>query len=153
MAYLLFAIGFAFYLVFSPTFLVQRFSLGFSMIGDFFAYMALWWAFASMILNKELTAKFTLRSLSLSGVIIAIASFILYVYTDRLWPYWIILAMNQVGGAFAWINLGAILSSRAPEHLQGRAMGVGGSMWSSAKLSPRFLPGHFPLGTFALLFL
>ncbi len=52
-AYLLFSIGWAFFLIFSPTFLVQRFSLGPSQIGDIFAYMALIWFFVAMFLNKS----------------------------------------------------------------------------------------------------
>lgn len=127
---LFFLTGWAFFIVFSPTFLVQRFSLGAEKIGDFFAYMALWFAFSSMYLNKELTGKFSLRSLTLTGMLVGAISLVAFVSVGQLWPYWIIFAVNQLGGALAWINLGAILSLNAPENMQGRAMGAGGSMWS-----------------------
>lgn len=131
---LFFSIGWVFFLVFSPTFLVQRFSLGSNTIGDFFAYMALWWAFASIFLNKALITKFTLRSLILVGMFIGSISLVLFVTPGSLWPYWIIFPINQVAGALAWTNLGSILSMRAPEHMQGRVMGVNGSMWSLGQI-------------------
>jgi len=138
---LFFLTGWAFFLVFSPTFLVQKFSLEPDKIGDFFAYMALWWAFSSMYLNKELTGKFSLRSLILVGMIVGAITLALFVTPNSLWPYWIIFAVNQLGGAFAWINLGALLSLKAPEHMQGRVMGVGGSMWSIGQIVAPLIAG------------
>lgn len=128
-------------MVFSPTFLVQKFSLGSNTIGDFFAYMALWWAFASIVLNKELTGKFTLRMLILVGMLVGGISLVFFVTPSQLWPYWIIFPINQLGGALAWINLGSLLSMRAPEHMQGRAMGVGGSMWSFGQIIAPLVAG------------
>jgi predicted MFS family arabinose efflux permease len=126
---LFFVIGWAFYLVFSPTFLVQKFSLKSDQIGGFFAYMAVCWCFASMYLNKELVGKFSLRTLILAGMLIGAASLILFLCPSNLWPYWIILPINQLG-ALAWVNLGATLSAEASPQMQGRAMGASGSSWS-----------------------
>ena len=70
-AFLLYSIGWGFFLIFSPTFLVQRFSLGPDKIGDFFAYMAIVWFFVSMFLNKELSGKFSIRTLTLIGMGVA----------------------------------------------------------------------------------
>jgi len=140
-ANLFFSIGWAFFLVFSPTYFVQRFSLGPDKIGDFFAYMAIWWAFSSMYLNKELTGKFSLRSLILTGMLIGSLSLVFFLYPNNLWPYWILFAVNQLGGALAWVNLGALLSSKSPEHMQGRAMGVGGSLWSIGQIVAPLVAG------------
>ncbi|MBS0652426.1 MAG: MFS transporter [Verrucomicrobia bacterium] len=140
-AQLFFLIGWAFFLVFSPTYLVQRFSLGSDKIGDFFAYMALWWAFSSMYLNKELTEKFPSRSLILTGMFVGAVALASFVSVGQLWPYWIILAVNQLGGALAWINLGTILSLNTPENMQGRAMGVSGSMWSIGQIIAPLVAG------------
>lgn len=149
---LFYCVGWAFFLVFSPTFLVQKFSLSANTIGDFFAYMALWWAFSSIFLNKELTGKFTLRALILVGMLVGGISLVLFVSPGQLWPYWIIFPINQLGGAIAWTNLGSILSLRASEHMQGRAMGVGGSMWSFGQIIAPLVAGplagwnmHVPL--------
>lgn len=138
---LVFLSGWAFFVVFSPTFLVQKFSLGSDIIGDFFAYMAIWWAFASMYLNKELTGKFSLRSLILFGMIVGCVSLVLFISPSTLWPYWLILPLNQLGGALVWINLGALLSLKASEDMQGRAMGVGGSMWSFGQIIAPLIAG------------
>ncbi len=141
MAYLLFSIGWGFFLIFSPTFLVQRFSLGPDKIGDFFAYMALCWFFASMFLNKELTGKFSLRSLILVGNILASIGIVLYLWPSNLWPYWIIIPIALVGGALSWVNLGSLLSLRATEHMQGRVMGASGSMWAIGQIVAPLVAG------------
>lgn len=138
---LLFAIGWGFFLIFSPTFLVQKFSLGADKIGDIFAYMAIIWFFVSMFLNKELSAKFSLHSLILTGLVFGTIGVGLFLWPEHLWPYWIIIPIALLGGALSWVNLGAILSMSASEHMQGRAMGVGGSMWSLGQIIAPIIAG------------
>lgn len=133
-AYLLFAIGWGFFLIFSPTFLVQKFSLGADKIGDIFAYMAIIWFFVSMFLNKELAGKFSLRTLILAGTLISVIGVALFLYPEHLWLYWLIIPLALLGGALSWVNLGAILSTNASESMQGRAMGAGGAMWSIGQI-------------------
>ncbi|MBS3904974.1 MAG: MFS transporter [Simkania sp.] len=140
-AYLLFSIGWAFFLIFSPTFLVQKFSLGSDKIGDIFAYMALNWFFVSMFLNKELSGKFSLRALILAGTLIGSIGVGLFLWPDQLWPYWIIIPIALLGGALAWVNIGAILSLKASENMQGRALGAGGSMWSIGQILAPLVAG------------
>lgn len=138
---LLYLTGWAFYVIFSPTYLVQKFSLNSDKIGDFFAYMAIWWCFGSMYLNKELTGKFSIRQLSFVGMCIGGFSLVCFLLPGTLWPYWLILAINQIGGSLAWVNLGALLSVNASEDMQGRAMGVGGSMWSFGQIIAPLIAG------------
>ena len=141
MAYLLFSIGWGFFLIFSPTYLVQRFSLGSDKIGDFSAYMALSWFFASMFLNKELTSKFSMRSLILVGNLFASVGIVLFLWPSNLWPYWIIIPIALVGGALSWVNLGSLLSLRASEQMQGRVMGASGSMWAIGQIVAPLVAG------------
>ncbi len=133
-AYLLFSIGWAFFLIFSPTYLVQKFGLGSDKIGDIYAYMSLIWFFVSMFLNKELSAKFSPRHLILVGSVISSIGVAFFVWPATLWPYWIIIPVALTGGALAWINLGAILSLKSSAEMQGRALGAGGSMWSIGQI-------------------
>ncbi|MBM3184295.1 MAG: MFS transporter, partial [Chlamydiae bacterium] len=126
-------IGWGFFLIFSPTFLVQRFSFGPDQIGDIFAYMALIWFFATMYLNKELIGKVPLRTLILTGTVFATIGVVAFVLPSTLWPYWIIIPIALTGDALAWVNLSSILSLRAPSHLQGRVLGISGSTWSIAQ--------------------
>ena len=140
-ANLLFSIGWGFFLIFSPTFLVQKFSLGSEQIGDFFAYMALTWFFGSMFLNKELAGKFTVRTLILVGLLIAGIGAGLFSQPEQLWLYWIIIPIALIGGALSWVNLGAILSLKASDHMQGRAMGASGSMWSIGQIIAPLVAG------------
>lgn len=140
-AFLLYSIGWGFFLIFSPTFLVQRFSLGPDKIGDFFAYMAIVWFFVSMFLNKELSGKFSIRTLTLIGMGVAPIGIGLFLWPNHLWPYWFIIPIALLGGALAWVNLSAILSMRASEQMQGRAMGASGSMWSLGQVIAPLVAG------------
>ncbi len=156
----LFCIGWAFLVVFFPTFLVQKFSLSSDKIGDIYAYQAIAWFFISMFLNKALASKFSLRSLILFGSSVAAVGVALCVAPSGLWPYWFIIPFSMVGGALAWINYGALLSTNASADMQGRAMGVGGSMWSVGQIVAPLIAGplagwniYSPLLTGALFIL
>jgi MFS family permease len=140
-AFLLFSIGWAFFLIFSPTFLVQRFSLGPDKIGDIFAYMALIWFFISMFVNKELVGTFSLRTLILAGTVFAMIGVAAFVWPSELWYYWIIIPIALTGGALTWVNLGSILSLRASAHMQGRAMGASGSLWAIGQIVAPLVAG------------
>lgn len=140
-AYLLFSIGWAFFLIFSPTFLVQRFALGSDKIGDIFAYQALIWFFISMFVNKELIGYFSLRTLILVGFVFSVIGVAVFVWPSMLWPYWFIIPIAIIGGAMSWVNLGSLLSLRASAHMQGRVMGVSGSMWSIGQIVSPLVAG------------
>lgn len=167
-AHLLFSIGWGFFLIFSPTFLVQRFSLGSTMIGDIYAYMSVIWVFISMFLNKILVGKCSLRGLILTGGLIAAAGVALFVWPKNLWPYWFIIPVAITGGVLVWVNLGAILSLRASKEMQGRVLGASGSTWSMGQIiaplvagplagwnlySPLLMGAVFILGSFLYFFL
>ncbi len=151
-AYLLFSIGWGFFLIFSPTYLVQKFNLSAGTIGDIFAYQALIWLFVSMYLNKELIAKFSLHKLILVGTLSGAIGIGLFLLPDTLTPFWIILPVALFGGALSWVNLGTLLSLEAPDTLQGRALGASGSMWSIGQIIAPLIAGplaglniHLPL--------
>ncbi|HEY5235837.1 MAG TPA: MFS transporter, partial [Rhabdochlamydiaceae bacterium] len=95
----------------------------------------------SMFLNKELTGKFSLRSLILVGNLFAAAGIVLFLWPSNLWPYWIIIPIALVGGALSWVNLGSLLSLRASEHMQGRVMGASGSMWAIGQIVAPLVAG------------
>lgn len=140
-ASLLFSVGWAFNLIFFPTFLVQKFSLGADKIGDIYAYQSLVWFFGSMFLNKELATKFNLKTLILWGTGIASIGVALCVTPQELWPYWIIIPVALTGGALAFVNFGALLSTNASDEMQGRVMGANGSMWSFGQILAPLIAG------------
>ncbi|MBI5274420.1 MAG: MFS transporter [Chlamydiales bacterium] len=149
---LLFSIGWGFFLIFSPTFLEQKYFLGADKIGDIFAFMAVVWFFVSMFLNKELSGKFSVRSLILAGIGLSSFGVGTFLYPNQLWYYWIIIPITLTGGALSWVNLSAILSLKASEQMQGRAMGAAGSMWAIGQIVSPLLAGplaglnmHLPL--------
>lgn len=139
--YLLFSIGWGFFLIFSPTYLVQRFSLSSGQIGDIYAYMALVWFFVAMYLNKELVAKFSLRTLIIAGALISTLGVALYVCPNTLWPYWFIIPIALLGGALCWVNQGTLLSIESSDAMQGRVMGVSGSVWSIGQVIAPLVAG------------
>ncbi len=128
--YLLFSLGWSFFLMFAPTYLVQKFQMGPDLIGDIYAYMAIWWFFMSMFLNEELRGVFSLRLLIAAGLLIASVGVAVFVAPATLWPYWVILPVVIIGGALSWVNLNTKLSLHTSDEMQGRAMGAGSAMWS-----------------------
>jgi len=139
--HLIFSIGWAFFLIFSPTYLVQKFSLGADRIGDIFAYMAVIWFFVSMFLNKELIGYFSLRTLILTGLFLSIVGVAVFVWPEVLWPYWFLIPLALTGGALSWVNLSSILSVRASSQMQGRVMGASGAMWSIGQIVAPLVAG------------
>lgn len=141
MTFLLFSIGWCFFLIFSPTFLVQRFQLGPDKIGDIFAYMAIVWFFVSMFLNKELVGKFSMANLTRFGMVVAVGGFFFFVFSPSLWLFWFAIPVALTGGCLAWVNINALVSTKAPENMQGRAMGATGSLWSIGQIIAPLVAG------------
>ena len=140
-ASLLFCIGWGFFLIFSPTFLVQKFSLGSSEIGDVFAYMALMWFLGSMFLNKELAGKFPLHTIILIGTVLTAIGMGCFLWPNTLWPYWIILPIALIGASLSWVNFNTLLSIKTSESMQGRAMGASSAMWSMGQVIAPLIAG------------
>ena len=139
--FLFFSVGWAFFLIFFPTFLVQKFHLSAGEIGDIYAFQSILWCFASIFLNKELCGKFSLRTLILCGALLAAMGVGLSVFPNHLWLYWVISPVAIVGGALCWINLGSLLSQQASSHMQGRALGASGAMWSFGQILAPLIAG------------
>jgi DHA1 family tetracycline resistance protein-like MFS transporter len=138
---LLFSIGWGFFLIFFPVFLVQKFSLGPNKIGDIFAYMSLIWFFVAMFLNKELVAAFSLRSLVLAGALFSSLGIASFVFSGTLWPYWFLIPIALLGGALGWVNLSSLLSIQTSDSMQGRVMGAAGSTWSVGQILAALIAG------------
>jgi DHA1 family tetracycline resistance protein-like MFS transporter len=160
LTFLLFSIGWAFFLIFFPTYLVQKFNLSSGEIGDVYAFQSIIWCFASMYLNKELAGRFSARTLILWGGLLASVGVAMSVYPNHLWPYWIISPIAITGGVLCWINLGTLLSQKSSAHMQGRALGASGAMWSFGQILAPLVAGplaswniHSPLllGSFLIL--
>lgn len=127
---LLFSVGWAFWLIFSPTFLVQRFHLNAAHIGDFYGYNAICWFLVTTFLNKELVEKFPLKNLISTGLVIASLGLIIYGLTPTLWTYWFVIPFTIFGGALSYVNFAALISTRSSSTIQGKALGANASMWS-----------------------
>jgi DHA1 family tetracycline resistance protein-like MFS transporter len=150
--FFLFSIGWAFFLIFYPTFLVEKFHLSSGRIGDICALQAVVWFFASLVLNNLLVGKFPLRTLILFASLLGTAGVALAVAPNQLWLYWIIIPMAEIGGALCWINLGSLLSQKSSSQMQGRSLGASGAMWSFGQIIAPLAAGplagwniHYPL--------
>lgn len=127
---LCYCVGWAAWLTFSPTFLVQRFGISASTIGEFYAYNALCWFFFTTFVNKELVERWDLRHIILPGLLTAAIGVGLYPLMPRLWIYWVWIPITMCGGALSFVNLSTLISHRANKQIQGKAMGANSSMWS-----------------------
>lgn len=156
--YFIFTTGWGFYLIFCPTYFVQRFSLTANVIGDLFVYMAFVWFIIATFVNKELLRKFSLSELAIVGTILSFIGIAVFLMPDSLWPYWLIIPLVITGGAMAWTNVGTMVSNLAPAHLQGRALGVSASLWSLGQIISSLVAGplaginiYLPLSVGSLL--
>jgi DHA1 family tetracycline resistance protein-like MFS transporter len=134
LTFMLYCVGWATYMVFFPTFLVQKFNLSANLIGDIYAYMSIVWFFCSTYLNKELVGKFSLHSLVIAGTLLVTVGIVSAILPTSLWLYWIIIPVMLTGATLCWINLGTMLSNKASEAMQGRALGASGAMWSLGQI-------------------
>lgn len=145
---LCFCMGWAFWIIFAPTFLVQYYQITPSLIGDFYGYNAVCWFLVTTFLNKELVARFSLRSLILPGLFITTIGVGLYPLMPGLWTYWFWIPITILGGAICWVNLGTLISHRASKQNQGKAMGASTAMWSLGQAIAPLIAG--PLAGWSL---
>lgn len=127
-----FYLGWGFYILFYPAFLVQRFDFNQASIGLLSGYLSIFWVIGSIALNKGLAERFQpktfiLWGLFLSGPLIFIISFS---HTIKWW--YIGFPLLGLFGSLIWTSVLAFLSNLAGKDNQGKVFGVGSSLMSLA---------------------
>lgn len=120
----LFYLGYFFFLMFFPTFLVHMFSFTQENIGFLSAYWAFWWLIGSFILNKSHADKVGASSyIVLSVPILAVCIFANALFQNPI--YWLsTLFIMGFAGTAAWTYVMTICSNLAGRTNQGKLFGV-----------------------------
>lgn len=127
----LFYFGWFFFVLYYPTLFVQKFQFTQEGIGFFSAYLAVFWFFGSLAINKWFSGikpeKVIYFSLPLIGLLILISTWEGTI-TGWIWTFPIL----GLAGTAAWVNVMALVSNLSGTENQGKAFGILQSMMSLA---------------------
>lgn len=134
-------IGFNFFTQFFQVFLIGKFQFTQSQIGDLFAYMGIWIAFAQGGVQRPLSKKMgPAKILKYSAILLAITLPILLVPDNSTWIYAIIPFIAIFQG-LTQPNSTALVSSKADSKTQGEMLGINQSVQSLAQAIPPIIAG------------
>lgn len=137
----LLTIGFNFFTQFFQVFLIGKFQYNQSQIGDLFAYMGLWIAFAQGAVLRPLSKRFTPTTImSYSIILLALVFPVLLIPNKAIWIYAVIPFIAILQG-LTQPNSTAIVSSLSDRASQGEILGINQSIVSLAQAIPPILAG------------
>jgi DHA1 family tetracycline resistance protein-like MFS transporter len=119
-----FTFGWTFFVEFVPLFLKNQFAFTTSEIGNFFAYMGLWYALSTGFLTLPLLKRLTPQQIvpiSLLALGVYLPTFLLIEDTVHIWVY---LPFIFFLLALIYPSAAALVSNQAGEHVQGKVLGV-----------------------------
>lgn len=137
----LFQGGFTFFTTFFAVYLINRFNFSQGNIGDFFAYIGLWIAFAQIFLVRIVTNKFQERQI-LPFSILGVGIFILlYIFPTVWWQLLFIVPFMAIFNAFSSATLPALVSRSVSGEIQGEILGINASVQALAFAIPPIISG------------
>lgn len=130
--YFLFFMSWTILFQFIPVLMVKRFSFTNSNIGDLALFMGVSWAIGSGYLNKFLVQKFSSMRV-LEVCFIGFTVFCAFVVVFNTIPMVMaLIALCIFCGSIAWPICTGLISSKAPQNMQGKVMGLSQSVQSLA---------------------
>lgn len=128
---LLFYVGWFFFVMYYPTLFVQKFHFEQQTIGFFSAYLALFWFFGSLAINRwfgNLNAeKVLIVCMPIAAVLILFATWKGSI-DGWIWTF----PITALAGTACWVNVMALISNLSGKENQGKAFGILQSMMSLA---------------------
>jgi DHA1 family tetracycline resistance protein-like MFS transporter len=139
--FIFFALGWSIFLIFSPAMLVQHFQMLPDIIGDFYAYFSVLWAFTILFLVKFLSEERWTRPLTFLGFLLAIIGMALFAHNEVIWYFWWIIPFVIIGSALAWAMIGKLTQFFC--HSEDAEVGIHGLnfIWTSAQILGPILVG------------
>lgn len=137
----LFQGGFGFFTTFFSVFLITKFGFDQGSIGNYFAYVGLWVAFAQAVITRVVSKRFGERAilrftLTATGVII-----LLHFIPTVWWGLLFLTPFFAMCMGLSQANLTSIVSRSAGPHMQGEILGVNASVQALAQTIPPILSG------------
>ena len=133
--------GFSFYIAFFSVFLIHRFGFNQSSIGDYFAYVGLWVAFAQGVVTRFVSRIFREdQILRVSLFIVGIM--ILVVFVPHHWQWLLLIVpLFAMANGLSFSNLSGLISRSVGPSIQGEILGIYSSVQSLAQAIPPVLSG------------
>jgi MFS transporter, DHA1 family, tetracycline resistance protein len=136
----LFYFGWFFFVMYYPTFFVQKFHFTQGGIGIFSAYLSLFWFLGSLAINRwfgQLNAERVIYTcLPLIGLLMGIAAF-KGTISGWIWTF----PFMALGATTVWVNLMAHISNLSGKENQGKVFGILQSMMSLATFLAPLITG------------
>lgn len=146
----LFMTGWFFFLLFFPTFLIQKFQFHLSEIGNISAYMSVFWIIGSLLITKILGKRYKLANIIFWPIFLSAIG----VYASILVPSSIYLlltfAIAEIGASIAWVHIVTLVSNLANKNDQGKVFGINQSIRSLALIIAPLISGFIVIGHIAL---
>lgn len=137
----LFTFGFNFFTQFFQVYLIQKFHFTQSNIGDLFAYVGLWIAFAQGAVVRPLSHKYNQRQiLSVSLLGLGLVLPILLIPNQSFWLF-VILPFIALFNGLTQPNVVSLISNSADAGSQGEILGINQSVQSLGQAIPPILAG------------
>lgn len=134
-------VGFNFFTQFFQVFLIGKFNFTQSQVGDLFAYMGLWIAFAQGGFQRPLSKKYgPAQILKVSAILLAIVLPTLLIPEKSGWIYAIVPFIAIFQG-LTQPNSTAIVSNQVDSKTQGEILGINQSVQSLAQAIPPIIAG------------
>jgi sugar phosphate permease len=118
-------LGFAFYMQFFQVVLLQRFGLGQSQIGFYYAYVGVWIALTQGIITRIVAKRFKPEQTLKISLLVIPLTFIIAISANQVWVlYAITVPLMAIGQGLTMPSLSTIISNLAGKESQGEAMGL-----------------------------
>lgn len=151
--YFLFVSGWTILFQFTPVLVVEKFKFTSSNIGDLALYMGICWAIGAGYLNKLLLRYFyPLRILEVCLFVFTLLCGGI-VFVNHLYSTVLILGASVMMGGLAWPLCTGVISSMAPNHIQGKIFGMSQSIQSLAMAVAPVIGGFTYRASLSLVFL
>lgn len=137
----LFQGGFTFFTTFFSVFLITRFGWTQGNIGDYFAYVGVWIAFAQAVVTRQASKRWsekTILNFSLFGTgLFILAQFLPHVS----WQLLLIVPFFAICNGLSMANITSLVSRSAGKEIQGEILGINSSVQALAQTIPPVLSG------------
>ena len=137
---LFFFIGYTIFFSNLPIFLKTRFAAGGTSVGYLMTYFAIIFTLGLIWILPKLTARFSLRGISLVSIVIQVIGYLIFLFSYNEILIWLVLAPLALTIPFVYVNQVSLISANTESNNQGKMMGVVGSVialtWGGGPLPP-----------------
>ena len=134
--------GFTFFTTFFSLFLIHKFSFRQSNIGDFFAYVGLWVAFAQAFVTRQMAKRFKEYEI-VRITIFGTALFILLYFVPTVWwQLLLVVPFFAICNGLTFANITALISRSVEPSVQGEILGINASVQALSQAIPALLSGY-----------